>query len=79
MLFSQDTFFQDCDDEPQAENNQAVQLNIWKCVAALEILTLEFFIIIIIIIIIIIAFIIIIIIIMIIIMILEFITSALQT
>ena len=52
MLFSQDTFFQDCDDEPQAENNQAVQLNIWKCVAALEILTLEFFIIIIIIIII---------------------------
>ena len=42
MLFSQETFFQDCDDEPQAEDNQVVQVNIWKCVAALEFLTRDF-------------------------------------
>ena len=36
MLFSQKTFFQD---EPEAEDNQAVQVNIWKCVAAVEFLT----------------------------------------
>ena len=42
MLFSQETFCQDCDDEPQAEDNQAVQVNIWECVAALEFLTRDF-------------------------------------
>ena len=39
MLFSQKTFFQD---EPEAEDNQAVQVNIWKCVAAVEFLTRDF-------------------------------------
>ena len=41
MLFSQETFFQDHDDEPQAEGNETVQVNIWKCVAALEYLTCD--------------------------------------
>ena len=39
MLFSQKTFFQD---EPEAEDNQAVQVNIWKCVATVEFLTRDF-------------------------------------
>ena len=36
MLFSQEAFFQGCDD------NQAVQVNIWKCIAALEFLAGDF-------------------------------------
>ena len=37
--FLKKLFFQDHDDEPQAEDNETVQVNIWKCVAALEYLT----------------------------------------
>ena len=42
MLFSQEDFFQDHDDESQAEDNQTLQVNIWKCVATLEYLTQDF-------------------------------------